>query len=123
MSFQGYRDLQVYQLAFSLSMEIFRLTKDFPKNEQWALRDQIVRSSRSVTANLAEGWKKRQYEKMFVSKVLDAAGEAGETEVWLDYALECGYIDATKHNELKDGYDRINAMLYRMWKNPGRFCL
>jgi len=77
----GFRDLKVYQLAYNLAMEIFRESKSFPPEEKYSLTDQIRRSSRSVPANIAEGYRKRQYEKMFVSKMADADGEATETQV------------------------------------------
>ncbi len=85
MKYNGYKDLKVFQLAYKLAMDIFEITKSFPKEEKYSLVDQVRRSSRSVPANIAEAWKKRLYPKMFVSKIIDAAGEAGETEVWLDF--------------------------------------
>jgi four helix bundle protein len=76
MKYRGYKDLKVYQLAYKLAMEIFQLTKSFPKEEKYSLSDQINRSSRSVTSNIAEAWKKRIYPKMFISKIIDSAREA-----------------------------------------------
>lgn len=122
MRYKGYRDLKVYKLAYKLAMEIFQITRSFPKEEKYSLTDQITRSSRSVTANLAEAWKKRRYSKMFISKVIDAAGEAGETEVWLNYSLDCGYITKDKYDYLVDGYDQVNRMLYGMIDKPEKFC-
>jgi four helix bundle protein len=87
--YKGYRDLKVYQLAYKLAMEIFEISKTFPREEKYSLTDQIRRSSRSVPANVAEAWKKRRYPKMFISKIIDAAGEAGEIEVWLHFSLDC----------------------------------
>lgn len=86
--YNGYRDLKVFHAAYKLAMEIFEITKAFPVEERYSLVDQIRRSSRSVPANLAEAWKKRLYPKMFISKIIDAAGEAGETEVWLDVSKD-----------------------------------
>src|SRR5713226_687302 len=83
---RGFRDLKVYQLAYKLAMEIFHLSKAFPSEERFSLTDQIRRSSRSVTSNIAEGYRKKLYAKMFVSKMADADGEAAETQVWLDYS-------------------------------------
>ncbi len=83
---KGHRDLKVFQLAYKLAMDIFNVSKSFPKDEKYSLTDQILRSSRSVAANIAEGFRKRQYPKMFVSKLADADGEATETQVWLDFA-------------------------------------
>lgn len=87
--YRGYRDLKAYQLA----LDIHELTKDFPKEEKYSLVDQIRRSSRSVAANLAKACKKRRYEKAFISKLVDCAGEAGETEVWLDFSKDFAYLD------------------------------
>jgi len=77
MQYRGYRDLKVYKLSYQLALEIFEVTKMFPKDERYSLTDQIRRSSRSIPANLAEAWKKRRYEKAFVSKLIDCAGEGG----------------------------------------------
>ena len=80
----GFRDLKVYQLAYKLAMEIYHLSRAFPLEEKYSLTDQIRRSSRSVTSNIAEGYRKKRYEKVFVSKMADADGEGAETQVWLD---------------------------------------
>ena len=122
MNHRGYKDLKVYQLAYKLAMEIFEITKSFPKEERYSLTDQIRRSSRSVPGNIAEAWKKRIYPKMFVSKVVDAAGEAGETEVWLDFSKDSGYLQVEKYEELVSGYDEVNRMLYGMFEKPEKFC-
>ena len=122
MKYKVYKDLKVYKLAYKLAMEIFQITRSFPKEEKYSLTDQITRSSRSVTSNLAEAWKKRRYVKMFVSKVVDAAGEAGETEVWLNYSLDCGYITKDKYDYFIEGYDEVNRMLYGMIDKSEKFC-
>jgi four helix bundle protein len=122
MNYRGYKDLKVFQLSYKLAIDIFEITKTFPKDEKFSLTDQIRRSSRSVPANIAEGWKKRSYPKMFVSKIIDAAGEAGETEVWLDIARDTPYISIEKNKELSDGYDEVNRMLYGMVEKPEKFC-
>ena len=103
-------------------MDIFHITKMFPIEERYSLTDQLRRSSRSIAANIAEEWKKRIYPKMFVSKIIDAAGEAGETEVWLDIAGDTGYISGEKHKEMTDGYDEVNRMLFGMIEKPEKFC-
>ncbi len=113
-----HKDLEVYKLAYRLAMDIFELSKSFPKEEKYSLTDQIRRSSRSVAANIAEAFRKRRYEKYFVSKLSDAEGEAAETQVWLDYALECGYLDKETHTVLNDKYDHIIAMLVNMSIKP-----
>jgi four helix bundle protein len=122
MNYRGYKDLKVYQLAYKLAMEIFNITKTFPGEEKFSLTDQIRRSSRSILANISEAWKKRLYPKMFGNKIIDAAGETGETEVWLDIAKDTGYISVEEHKELADGYDEVNRMLYGMAEKPEKFC-
>ena len=122
MGYKGYRDLKVFKLSYKLAMEIFEITKSFPKEEKYSLTDQIRRSSRGVPANIAEAWKKRQYPKMFVSKIIDAAGEAGETEVWLDVSKDAGYLSIEKYENLISGYDEVNRMLYGMINKPDSFC-
>ena len=96
---KGHRDLKVFQLAYKLAMEIFNESKVFPKDERFSLTDQIRRSSRSVAANIAEGFRKRQYPKMFLSKLADSDGEVAETQVWLDFARDCSYIPAERRDE------------------------
>src|SRR6185436_15292762 len=94
---RGFRDLKVYQLAFSLAKEIYALTKSFPKEEIYSMTDQIRRSSRSICVNIGEGYRKRKYPKYFSSKMTDADGECTETQIWLDFANDCDYInDQTK---------------------------
>lgn len=122
MNYRGYKDLKVFQISYRLAMEIFEITKGFPKEERYSLTDQIRRSSRSIPANISEAWKKRIYPKMFVSKIIDAAGEAGETEVWLDFAKDTGYLQKEKYDELVSGYDEVNRMLYGMYEKPEKFC-
>ena len=118
-----HKDLNVFQLSFEAGMEVFRLTKKFPKEETYSLKDQIRRSSRSVSGNIAEAWRKRIYPKSFVSKLNDAEGEAAESQVWLDYALECEYIEKSAHEALYDKYEHIIAMLVSMQSNPEKWNL
>ncbi len=123
MSYRGYRDLNVYQLSYQVAMKVFEVTKDFPKEEKCSLVDQIRRSSRSIPANLAEAWRKRAYKKMFISKVFDCCAEAGETEVWLDFAKDCGYLSKENHTQLFTDYQTINKMLNGIINNANKFCL
>jgi four helix bundle protein len=116
---KGFRDLKVYKLAFKLAMEIFRETKHFPKEETYSLIDQIRRSSRSVPANIGEGYRKRLYPKMFISKMAD--GEATETQVWLDLATACEYLSEKRRLELVAGYEEVGRMLGGMIAHPEKF--
>ena len=102
-------------------MAIFRETKDFPKEERYALTDQIRRSSRSVAANFAEGYRKRQYPKLFLSKLADADGEATETQVWLDFAFDCGYLTKETYIALLEGYEEVGRLLGSMLASPDKF--
>jgi four helix bundle protein len=108
---RGHRDLKVFQLAYRLAMDIFRLTKLFPKEELYSLTDQMRRSSRSVAANIAEGFRKRRYPNMLVNKLTDCDAEATETQVWLDFALDCGYMSKENHDQLTAGYEEKRRML------------
>jgi four helix bundle protein len=120
--YQGFKDLIVYQKAFKLAMEIFHVTKDFPKEEKYSLIDQIRRSSRSVGANITEAWPKRRYIKHFVSKLTDSQSEACETIYWLDTSLSCKYISNEKHQELIELTLEVQRMLESMIRNPEKFC-
>jgi four helix bundle protein len=122
-AYRGHRDLKVYQLAYRLAMDIFRLSKSFPKEERYSLTDQIRRSSRSVCANIAEGFRKRRYPNMFVSKLADADAEATETQVWLDFACDCGYLEPAQHSALIQSYEEVGRMLGSMLTQPEKFGL
>jgi four helix bundle protein len=117
----GHRDLKVFQLAYQLAMEIFRLTRSFPKEELYSLTDQIRRSSRSVAANIGEGFRKRRYPNMLISKLTDCDAEATETQIWIDFALDCGYLSKENHERLTAGYEEVGRMLSGMMANPKRF--
>ena len=113
-----HKDLKVYQLSFTAGMVVFNVSKSFPKNETYSLTDQIRRSSRSVSGNIAEAFRKRRYPKSFIAKLSDSEGEAAETQVWLDYARECGYIEQKTYFDLMGKYDSILGMLVKMIIHP-----
>jgi len=117
----GHRDLKVFQLAYKLAMRIFDESKTFPREERYSLTDQIRRSSRSVAANIAEGFRKRQYPNMFVSKLADSDAECSETRVWLDFSRDCGYLPNGTYEELTAGYDEVGRMLGAMMSSPEKF--
>lgn len=116
------RDLDVYSVAFETAMTIFKISQSFPKDEKYSLTDQVRRSSRSVCANLAEGWRKRKYQAVFINKLLDAAQKAAETQTWLEFAVHCGYIDKELFENLYEKYEHIFAMLNTMEKKADAFC-
>ena len=111
---RSHEELKVFQMAFEASMEIFRVSVDFPKEERYSLTDQIRRSSRSVCANLAEGFRKRRYPKSFRAKLIDCEGEAAETQVWLKYALDCRYINEEEFKTIHQKYEQMLGMLVNM---------
>ena len=102
-------------------MEIFLETKSFPREERFSLTDQLRKSSRSISANIAEGYRKRQYQKMFVSKLADADAETAETQVWLDFAKDCGYLKLERYNELVRKYEEVGRMLGSVMLHPEKF--
>lgn len=121
MSSQGYKDLIAYKKAYKVAMEIFEQSKTFPKEETYSLTSQIRRSSRSVCANFAEAYRKRPYQKHFISKLTDCDGECAETMVHLDFAKDCGYMKEEKHKELLEEYLQIGKLIGNMMSNPEKF--
>lgn len=122
MVIEHYRDLRVYQIAFEAAMQIFELSKGWPKEEQYSLTDQIRRSSRSVCGNIAEAWRKRRYVPHFISKLSDADGEAAETQVWLELAMRCGYVTEEEYSRLHTKYEAIAGGLVKMMIEPEKWC-
>ena len=96
-----HQNLDVYKRSFQAAMQIFEVSKQFPKEETYSLTDQIRRSSRSVCANLAEAWRKRRYEAAFVNKLNDSEGESAETQTWLEFAVKCGYLNSRRESALQ----------------------
>ncbi len=91
-----HKELKVYKLSFEAGMEVFEFSKKFPSEERFSLTDQVRRSSRADSGIIAEAWRKRRYPKSFAAKLNDAEAEVSETQVWLDYALACNYINLTE---------------------------
>ena len=121
MAAKTVRDTKVYQLAFTLAMQIFHLTKSFPKEETYSLTDQIRRCSRSVCICLREAYRKKRYPAHFVSKVSDSDMENSETEGWLEFALACQYISQEKYNDLCDLNNQVGKLLNHMLNNPDKY--
>jgi four helix bundle protein len=116
-----FQDLLAYQKSFSLAMRIFEMTKSFPKEEMYSLTDQIRRSSRSVPANIAEAYRKRVYPKSFHSKLTDSDAENSETQVWLEFAFKCNYINEAVYNELLNESNEVGKLINYMILNPQKF--
>ena len=110
-------DLEVFKLSYPLAMEIFHMTRNFPKEERYSLTDQIVRSSRSISANIAEGWGKRIYENEFKRHLIYAMGSLEETKVWLYFSRDCTYINIEIFNNLEKKLDELGAKIYRLYEN------
>ena len=116
-----FKELLAYKKSFELAMEIFELSKDFPKEERYSLTDQIRRSSRSVSANIAEAYRKRRYVNHFISKLTDSDAENSETNVWLEYSLKCEYINQEKFDSLNMKNIEIGKLINYMINNPNKF--
>jgi four helix bundle protein len=117
---KDFEDLKVFKLSFSSAMDIFHLSKKFPKSETYSLTDQILRSSRSVSANIVEGWAKREYINVFKKHLIDSLGEAKEVKLWLKFAYNCEYINDQEYNSNLEKYEEICRMitgLHNKWKD------
>ena len=118
---KSYKDLDVYNLSYQLAMDIFFLTKKFPKEELYSLTSQVVRSSRSISSNIVEGWAKRIYPKKFKTQLVDALGSSAETQNWISFSKDCGYISEQQFDEYSNKLDHIGKMLTKLhqnWKSP-----
>jgi four helix bundle protein len=123
MQIRSAKELVVYQKGYELAMRVFRLSKDFPAEERYALTSQIRRASRSICLNLREAWAKRRYEAHFVAKLTDCDGENAETDSCLDFARDCGYLTATEHSELTSLSAEIGKLLGSMLVHPEKWLL
>ena len=118
----SFRELLVYQKSRKLALEIFQLTKSFPREEMYALTDQIRRSSRSIGAQIAEAWAKRRYEKHFICKLTDADGEQPETQHWIGVAYDCDYWDRATATDLRAKCQEIGRLPGGMLEKSDQFC-
>jgi len=114
---KSYRDLEVYDLAHDLAMEIFSITLTFPSNEKYSLIDQIRRSSRSVSVNICEGWGKRHYKQQFKKYLIDSLGSLEETTEWIRFSFDCNYLDLDNKNLLLRKYHELGAKIYKLHEN------
>jgi four helix bundle protein len=116
-----FKELLAFQKSFQLAMDIFQSSKSFPKEEKYSLTDQIRRSSRSVSANIAEAYRKRRYPNHFISKLTDSDAENSETNVWLEFSLKCEYINIETYNNLNNKTIEIGRLINYMINNPDKF--
>ncbi|WP_242203730.1 four helix bundle protein [Aestuariivivens insulae] len=114
---KSHRDLNVHKEAFSLAMDIFWCTRKFPKDEIYSLTSQIVRSSRSVSSNISEGWGKRMYEAVFKQQLDNVLGSNTETQDWLDYSHACNYISQEEHLQFSERNDKVGKMITKLYQN------
>ncbi|MDF1536286.1 MAG: four helix bundle protein [bacterium] len=119
----SYRELRVYINAKKAAMEIFKATEKSPVSEKYSMVDQMRRSSRSVCSNIAEGWRKRRYKAAFISKLSDAESEACKTQVWLDFARSCKYLDAEYARRLEENYDLVMGQIVIMINNADKWLI
>ncbi|MBP6696940.1 MAG: four helix bundle protein [Flavobacteriales bacterium] len=117
----GFKDMTLYKKAFEMANLVFHLSKRFPKEETYSLTDQIRRSSRSVTAQFAEGYRKKRYPLHFVAKMTDCDGENAETQVWLDHAVACGYVTKMDVAPILEVSEDVGRMLGDMIENPSKY--
>jgi len=120
---QYHWEIDTYKLSVQAAMEIYELSKAFPEEEKYSLTDQIRKSSRSVSAQIAEGWRRRKYRAAFVNKMNEAEGEAAETQVWLEYSVKCRYMSREDGARLHKKYDEIIGKLINMGNHPEQWCL
>ena len=116
-----YKDLLVYQQSYRMALEVSALTRTFPKHEQYELARQLRASARSIPANIAEGWAKRQSAAEFRRHLQIAIGSCEETQVWLDLAKDEGYVTTEKREHFRTEYAHIGALLQRLWKGWRKF--
>ena len=119
----SHHQLDVYKRAFKVAMQVFEVSKKFPREEMYSLTDQVRRSSRSVCTNLAEAWRKRRYEAAFVSKLNDSETEAAETQVWIEFAVASGYMGKEQAKEVYRAYNSIISTLVGMINHPETWVL
>lgn len=119
---QRVEELHTFQHAWKAAMALFEASKAWPREERYALTDQVRRSSRSVCANMAEAWAKRRYRRHFISKLSDAHGEAEETLVWIRFAVECGYLGVEEGEVIEADCRRVIGGLIKMIRNPNPWC-
>ena len=118
---KSYRDLWVYSNAMEAAMKIFEVTKSFPPEERYSLTDQMRRASRSVCSNIGEAWRKRTNQAEFNARLNDSESLACASQVWIEFARKCGYVDDEVCNDLDSAYDKILGQLFKMVKESDKW--
>lgn len=116
-----FQELLAYKKSFELAMDIFEISKSFPKEETYSLTDQVRRSFRSVASNIAEAYRKRRYPKNFISKLTDSDAENSETQTWLEFAFSCQYINKETFINFFGRSEEVGKLINYMIKNPSKF--
>jgi len=110
-------DLEVFKPSYQMSMSVFNTSRNFSKEKRYSLTDQVVRSSRSIAANIAEGWGKRSYENEFKKHLVYAMGSLEETKIWLLFARDCGFLKQETYDDFNIKYDEPGAKIYKLFEN------
>ena len=118
-----YKELRVFQNAMDAAMKIFEVTKEFPAEEKYSMVDQMRRSSRSVCANIGEAWRKRRYKAAFIAKMSDAESEACETQVWIEFARRCAYLNDETSHDMDSTYDQIMGQIVTMIRESDKWLI
>jgi four helix bundle protein len=123
MKIKYHWQLDVYKLSVEAAMQIFELSKLFPREETFSLTDQIRRSSRSVSGQISEGWRRRKYKAAFINKLNESEGEAAETQSWIEFSVKCKYVNRKPGEDLHNKYHIIIGQLVNMGNNPDKWIL
>src|SRR5713226_7625473 len=118
---RNYTDLLIYKQAYRLALEVSKLTRSFPRQEQYELGRQLRNCSRSVAANIVEGWAKRNSAAEFKRHLIIAIGECAETKFWIDLATDEGHVDPKRAGVLGSEYSKLGFMLHNLWKEWRKF--
>jgi four helix bundle protein len=114
----SYKDLRVFQNAMEAAMKVYDLTKKFPAEEKHALTAQLRMATRSVCTGLSEAWRKRRDKESFIAKLNDSECKACESQVWIEFARKCHYLDEDICDDLDAAYDLIMGQLSKMMNEP-----
>jgi four helix bundle protein len=118
---KSYRDLLAYPRAYKVALHVSKVSRTFPQSEQFELTSQMRRAARSIPANLAEGWARRQSAAEFRRFLQMAIGSCEEMKVWLDFSRDEGYVAAAEVDHLQQEYGKIGLLLSRLWTHWRKF--
>lgn len=119
---KSFRELDVYQNALQLAVEIHQFCKTLPKEEKYSLADQMRRASRSVCSNISENWRKRRYKAAFRAKLSDSETEAAEMQCWLDVSLKLLYMKEEMYIDFDSRYEKVISQIITMIRDADRWC-